>query len=250
MSQKYLTNPKTQKLTKVSLIIIAVFGSFWVTSLILRLIIWILIQLGVPLGSINLNILNSVVALIAYIITLVVFVFVLGKLRIKLTNTQKAMSRMPTWTDLILAPLGFLIYLLLSVALTLVATFVIPGFDATQAQDVGFSNLTGPYEALAAFVTLVILAPVAEEILFRGYLLGALKLYLRSWQVVLITALIFAFMHGSLNVGVDTFALGIILAVLRLSSGSLWASILLHMMKNSLAFYLIFINPSILHTMV
>lgn len=248
MLRKYFNKANLHTMRNVTVIIVAVFGSFWLTSLVLQVAIWILLRFNVPIGSVNQNILNSVLAFVAYAVTIVIFVFVLRQLKIRLSSAERGMSRMPVWSDLLLAPLGFILYMLLSVVLMFLAGLLIPGFDINKAQDVGFSNLSGPYEALAAFIALVILAPIAEEILFRGYLFGALKKYLRSWQVILITAIIFAFMHGSLNVGVDTFALGIMLATLRASSGSIWPSILLHMMKNSLAFYLIFINPALLHT--
>jgi membrane protease YdiL (CAAX protease family) len=69
------------------------------------------------------------------------------------------------------------------------------------------------------------------------------------WLAILITSTLFGLIHGAWNVGIDTFALSIVLCVVRLKTGSLWASILIHMTKNAIAFYLLFINPLLLHTL-
>ena len=123
---------------------------------------------------------------------------------------------------------------------------LIPGADYNQAQNTGFTGAASQGEILLAFVSLIIVAPVAEELIFRGYLLGKLRKYAPTWVAVLLTAGLFAVAHGQFNVGLDTFALGVVLCLLRIYSGSLWASILLHMLKNGIAFYFLFVNPSFL----
>jgi membrane protease YdiL (CAAX protease family) len=39
----------------------------------------------------------------------------------------------------------------------------------------------------------------------------------------------------------DTFSLGLVLGSLRLITGSIWAGVLLHALKNSVAYYFLFI---------
>jgi hypothetical protein len=101
----------------------------------------------------------------------------------------------------------------------------------------------------------VIIAPIAEEVLFRGYLLGKLKKSVPIWLAILITSLLFGAFHlvnsgnYSWNLAIDTFALSIVLCSLRVLTGSIWASILLHMVKNGIAFYLFFISPLLLVTL-
>jgi membrane protease YdiL (CAAX protease family) len=107
-----------------------------------------------------------------------------------------------------------------------------------------------------AFVTLVVIAPLAEEVLFRGYLYGKLKQYIPIWLAVIVVSAIFGIFHLfgtdpiAWNLAVDTFALSVVLCVLRETTGNLWASVLLHMLKNGIAFYLLFINPAFLSTLV
>ena len=178
------------------------------------------------------------------------------------TKQELGLVRPPDWYDLFWAPVSFVIYSLLAGILLMIVTNIFPGFDANEAQDIGFENLTAYYEYVLAFITLVIIAPVAEETLFRGYLYGKLRKYMPMVGAVLLSATLFALLH--LNFGIDAesgefmvsqwnvvlsiLPLGIILAVLREKTGSIWASILLHAIKNGVAFYILFINPSILNT--
>jgi len=129
-------------------------------------------------------------------------------------------------------------------------TTLFPWIDVNQVQDTGFSNLGQRYEYILAFLTLVVIAPVAEEAIFRGYLYGKVKKFVPIWVAILATSLLFGFIHGAWNLAIDTFALSIILCILRESTGSIWSSILLHMAKNSIAFYVLFINPLLLAIIV
>jgi len=88
---------------------------------------------------------------------------------------------------------------------------------------------------LLAFTALV-LAPLFEETLFRGVLLPVLaRRWGRSWGVVL-SAAAFALAHLSLGELLPLFVLGIGLGLLRLQSGRLGASVLMHGLWNGLTF--------------
>ncbi len=206
---------------------------------------------GVSLISLNPSILNTLLASLIYLITLA-FVILLP-LRIKKIKTSRkeiGLTRLPRWGDILLAPAGLVAYLIVSSLLILLATKVLPGFNIDQVQDTGFSQVSQRYEYVLAFATLVVVAPIAEEILFRGYLFGKLKKYVPVWVAVIITSVLFGTVHGSWNVAIDTFALSIMLCLLREFTGSIWSSILLHMIKNGIAFYILFIYPTLLTTLV
>ncbi|MDQ5913337.1 MAG: protease family protein [Patescibacteria group bacterium] len=136
---------------------------------------------------------------------------------------------------------SLILYFLLSFAVTSLAIKFVPGFDVEQAQDVGFKALEQPLELLAAFITLVVLTPVFEETLFRGVLFKGLRHRVPFWLSAVITSLIFAAAHMQLNVAIDTFALSLILCFLVERSTSIYPAILLHALKNALAFSLLFI---------
>lgn len=226
-----------------------VYASFLLSQVVLGALISVLVLLKVPLSSVNQTIATTVLAALIYTISLVI-VIGLPRLILKRRTSRReiALERAPVWTDLVFAPAGLVAYLVLSFLFVFVAAKV-PGFNSQQAQDTGFNVLSQNYEYILAFLTLVIIAPIAEETLFRGYLLGKLTKVVPIWVAVLVTSALFGFIHGAWNVGIDTFALSIVLCIVRLKTGSLYASMLIHMAKNGIAFYLLFINPLLLHTL-
>ena len=154
----------------------------------------------------------------------------------------------PTWTDLGLAPVGYVVYLMLAAGL--VALFsIFPWFDAGEAQEVGFSYYVFGFDRVVAFVTLVFIAPIAEEIIFRGWLYGKMReaLVKRCSNVasiiisIFLVSLLFGIAHMQWNVGVNVFALSIVLCGLREITGTIHAGILLHILKNGIAFFLLFV---------
>lgn len=92
--------------------------------------------------------------------------------------------------------------------------------------------------ALACFAfTAVVLAPLFEELLFRGVLLPVLA---RRWGPplgVVASAAVFALAHLSLSELAPLFVLGVGLGWLRWRSGRLGASVLMHALWNALTFF-------------
>lgn len=167
----------------------------------------------------------------------------------KLVNFRElGLHDWPTWTDIGLAPVGYIVYLILAAGL--VALFsLFPWFDAGEVQEVGFSYYVTGGDRLVAFLTLVVVAPIAEEIIFRGWLYGRmreglLKKVSNKTSIVIsifLVSLLFGIVHLQWNVGVNVFALSLVLCALREVTGTIHAGILLHMLKNGIAFYLLFV---------
>ncbi|MEH3146664.1 MAG: CPBP family intramembrane metalloprotease [Methylobacterium frigidaeris] len=89
--------------------------------------------------------------------------------------------------------------------------------------------------ALAAWIVwLVVLAPVAEEMLFRGDLFARARSLLPPAATVALAAVLFALGHAERGWAqpVSVLPLGLVLGAVRLWCGSLWASILLHAASN------------------
>ena len=205
---------------------------------------------------------TAVYSALAYILALLLIVFVpvliFEKRRKKyakemegelaISRTTLGLKGLPTWSDIGLAPVGFVVYLLLAVAVSsLFALF--PWFDATEAQDVGFGLYVVGFDRIVAFITLVVLAPIAEEIIFRGWLYGKMreKLNLKLSNTVsmiisiLLVSVLFGALHMQWNVGVNVFAMSIVLCGLREITGTVYAGILMHMIKNGVAFYMLYV---------
>jgi membrane protease YdiL (CAAX protease family) len=231
-------------------IVLWVFGGFFGAQIIVTTLVGLSKMINVPLGSLDSSILETVLAALIYLVTLALVIglpWLVRKQRTTLTDV--GLQRLPNWTDVIMAPAGLIVYLAVSSILVTLAINLLPWFNVSQPQDTGFYQTNYGYEVILAFVTLVIIAPIAEEIIFRGYLFGRLKKYAPVWVAIVVTSVVFGALHGAWNLAVDTFALSVVMCLLRQNTGSLWASILLHMSKNGLAFYILFINPTFLHTL-
>lgn len=80
-----------------------------------------------------------------------------------------------------------------------------------------------------------LIAPVAEELLFRQVIFIRLKKIAPVWLAVTISALAFGIYHGNPVQGIYAFIMGIILALVYECSGSLLFPILFHMIANHLS---------------
>lgn len=85
---------------------------------------------------------------------------------------------------------------------------------------------------LMAF-TAAIVAPVCEEIVFRGYLYPVAKRFTGPWVSGVCTALVFSAAHGNMAALLPLFVFGMVLAALYEFTGSIWAPIAVHFLFNS-----------------
>lgn len=142
---------------------------------------------------------------------------------------------------------GFGVYFVLYIIALAVIKAFIPGLNLEQKQEIGFNTTTSGISLLPVFLSLVILPPITEEIVARGFLFGGLRTKLSFIPAAIVTSILFASPHlaassvGLLWVaGIDTFMLSLVLCYLREKTGSLWPSIGVHMLKNGLAFIVLF----------
>ena len=87
----------------------------------------------------------------------------------------------------------------------------------------------------------VIIAPVIEEIYFRGLMLPAVTKRFGWGMGVIISSSLFAVLHMQANVMVYTFILGVFLCFMYIRLKSIIPGILLHAINNSIAFAALFL---------
>ena len=96
------------------------------------------------------------------------------------------------------------------------------------------------------FIAVVIIAPLGEELLFRGFLQHFLEKYWKDiTKAVLVTSLFFAFIHMNSYWFIQIYLLGIFLGYLSWKSGSIIPSLILHSINNGAAILLSFTNINI-----
>lgn len=229
--------------------------SLWViVSLILGQSLAGLLILVLP--DANESVLTTILAALGYILALALALGLPALIsRTLVSKRTLGLDRLPSWSDTSLGIVSVLPYYLLSAAILWFGMEILNVINPDIGQQIPFDNLSLKIEYVVAFITLVIMAPFAEELLFRGYFFGRLQERTGKWAAVGVTAVIFGLMHliGFSENGLvlqwgaaaDTFALGLVVGMLRLVSGSIWAGVLLHSLKNAIAYYFLFISPSL-----
>lgn len=101
--------------------------------------------------------------------------------------------------------------------------------------DIGVDWGSGPVALGMAVASTVIIAPIAEELMFRGYVLESIRKMHGDWVAVVISALIFGLVHFEpYTIGLAAIG-GLIYGYIRVRTGSLWPSIIGHMLWNGIA---------------
>lgn len=91
------------------------------------------------------------------------------------------------------------------------------------------------FSGIAGALNACIFGPIMEEICFRGLVLdGLLKTRCRPWLAILISALLFALLHGLGANFVTALLFGILVGWLYWRTGSIIPGIIIHITNNSL----------------
>jgi membrane protease YdiL (CAAX protease family) len=113
---------------------------------------------------------------------------------------------------------------------------------ATLLQAAGLKEEAGPVEDFikrgdptVILIAFLLVAPVAEEIFFRGVVYNAWERERGTWVAVIGSAALFAAIHTSLFALVPIFALGVALALLYRSTRSLASTMALHAGFNAIS---------------
>ncbi len=96
------------------------------------------------------------------------------------------------------------------------------------------------------YVAVGILAPLAEEVVFRGAILRTLLGIMSKknhWVAIMISAAIFGIVHANLAQFINALLMGLILGWMYYRTGSLVPGILLHWVNNTMAYVLANIMP-------
>jgi membrane protease YdiL (CAAX protease family) len=155
----------------------------------------------------------------------------------------------PLFSDAVKALLAYGCYIVMFAIITVISKMVAPSLNLEQEQQIGFEANKGIVNLLLAGVSLVILPPIVEEILCRGYLYTGLKSRMKFIPATIITSLVFATAHLQFGsdapllwvAAIDTFVLSLVLVYLREKTGRLAAPMFLHAYKNLVAFSILFI---------
>jgi membrane protease YdiL (CAAX protease family) len=95
------------------------------------------------------------------------------------------------------------------------------------------TNFDTPLNFFLGILAIAVIAPVGEELLFRGIVQNLfLKLNVKPWTAILVTALIFSIIHFNFNGFTSRFVLGAVLGLAYYKSGNILVPIMGHVTNN------------------
>ncbi len=243
---KEAPNKVPQKRWWVTLLwIVAILAWTFVAVFAPQILIGVIMGLTLPEGVLSSPLTNAIFSLLSYGITLVLLIVLppmIFKNKIQPSTRERlGLMGLPTWTDIGLAPVGYVVTILIAAGLTALFS-LFPWFDSAQAQELGYSTYMMGWERVLAYILLAIIAPIAEELVFRGWLYGKLRIKIPKWLAIILVSLLFGAIHLQWNVGLSVFALSVVNCLLREVTGTIYAGTLVHIIQNSVAFYLVYIT--------
>jgi len=139
-----------------------------------------------------------------------------------------------------LAFVPFLVGGLVTVLYVLVLQQFLPGlyesYMEAAEQMQGISLQSDPIELVLLFISIVILAPIVEEIVFRGIFFNLLNKKRSTLTAMILSSLVFGFLHAETMV--PTAVIGFVLCFIYHRTGSLLLVMAGHMVNNLIAFSL------------
>lgn len=111
-------------------------------------------------------------------------------------------------------------------------TLDVIGFESNsqQQQDLGLQTASTAYRQIVLMISIVLLAPIKEEILFRGLFFRFLTKKTHLIVGLVLSSLLFGMLHGGLIVTASL--LGMIFALVYWKTRSIYAAMLLHFLWN------------------
>ncbi len=153
-----------------------------------------------------------------------------------------ASSKIPLWLTIALG-----VGLMVGVGLLCEAysTYVVPGKELQAGVNQLIAGIPKtPVNHLILFFTIAILAPILEELLFRGYLQTSLMRHMKPWAAILLASSIFGIVHMQPLAFPVLTALGAVFGYLYYRTGSLKVNMVLHMLNNGVAYILMVMGIS------
>jgi membrane protease YdiL (CAAX protease family) len=126
----------------------------------------------------------------------------------------------------------------ITIVMTLGSTVLALWVKQSLDQPSPMQKLSETTPAIAIVIMSLIIAPIGEEALMRGFIYPILRRKLSVTSTIVVTALLFAMLHGNIVQIILTIPLGIALGYLYERTHNLLACISMHMLFNTTALLL------------
>ena len=184
---------------------------------------------GLVMGGLSLfKIEKELITAIVYPLQFLPVILFLRYYRKSRGDTSTGARLAPGSVNLPLTLWGILLVLVTSVVLEPLLSLFPESYFESINQAVGRGGWT--------ILTTIVVAPILEEVLFRGQILGAIKAKYGSAWALIISSLLFGLIHGIPPQMINAFFMGLILGYIYIKTGSLLSVILIHSVNNALAY--------------
>ena len=164
------------------------------------------------------------IAAIGGIIALGIFVLMFRKKEMNLFQRCKFTKiNLKNSSIIILSSLGLALF---SCSLVNLLMSKFPSYSETS------KAISSNNTSVIGVISMILIIPIIEEILFRGLIFNELKKHLNIVVAIILQAVIFAASHGNMLQGIYTFIMAVVLAVVYSKTKSIVAPILFHMTYN------------------
>ena len=178
--------------------------------------------------------------LLAYLLNLVVSLGVVGWFLVRYKVGVAAVGwRRTDAARSVLYVVGTLLVLRLVTSGLFAVAKQLPGFDPGQAQQNYYIQIAANHR-LVAFAALVVLPPILEETVFRGFVFPALAKRWGMVQGALVSSIIFGLAHAQANLDLYTYVMALALCFMYVRLRSIFPGMALHMVNNYLAYVTLF----------
>ncbi|NEQ70417.1 MAG: CPBP family intramembrane metalloprotease [Symploca sp. SIO2D2] len=213
--------------------------SLLLCTLLISLLLGFLLSIVTELSGLSPN--EPIFTLISYnLIFILLCLWAIERLSQLQVKTDALIGKVPPnyrWLPTIGIVINILLFSLGSGQLLFyLLSFVAPGFvESILSEQIflsGSDNFAPALSNILAVITVVVVAPITEELLFRGILLHR---WTAKWGItpaLLLTSLVFGILHANL-VGLSVF--GLMMALLYLKTRTLIVPIICHALNNLVA---------------
>ena len=147
-----------------------------------------------------------------------------------------------SWRYFLFAWIGaYCIFIIYGLMLLLLEYLGLEISSLTGQQVLPLSKEDNVYFLIIMIISVSILAPITEEILFRGYMLQSLLTHFSIQVSSIISAIFFSIFHLQISVLIPFMLVGWLFSIIRIKSESIWPSIFAHASVNSISIFFVLI---------
>ncbi|MCB2291455.1 CPBP family intramembrane metalloprotease [Clostridium sp. CS001] len=164
------------------------------------------------------------VAAVAGVITLGIYVLMFRKKELNLFQLCKFRKLSLKNSSIIILSCIGLAFVSSSLVSLLINKF--PSYSETSNAIASNTN------SVLGVISVVLIIPIFEEVLFRGLIFNELKNHLNIIIAIILQGAIFALAHGNMLQGIYTFIMGVVIAIVYNKIQSILAPMLFHVLYN------------------